>query len=337
MAYTAGDTILDDEYNTFATGNAAGTGDNGTANLNTLWGTGTGDYGYGETSTISAVSAGSTITAAQWNTLLGRIETIGAHQGTTVTNYSTLSAGNTIEALSTVSTDITNCFNGRLDAAGSGSTVTTDGAMTFSSSWQSSITGVHRITFASANALRYFFNAGGLITFTFSRSGGTTNDKNTEWSDLATNMGTITFSGSDSHTVNSVAYTGTTQTGGYAGGAGSTKSTIDAHALTDSYQQLIIKYADTSPYTANYIKIEAKADAAAGSATLIDFQVTAQDDAADTGNPTYPLSGTDPASLDVVDGTWTSTMNYILPSSTQLTTASWGSPTMSEQTAYSGS
>ena len=58
MAYTAGDTILDDEYNTFATGNAAGTGDNGTANLNTLWGTGTGDYGYGETgSVIAAVSA----------------------------------------------------------------------------------------------------------------------------------------------------------------------------------------------------------------------------------------------------------------------------------------
>jgi len=44
MAYTTGHTILDDEYNIFATGNAAGTGDNGTANLNTLWGTGTTDW-----------------------------------------------------------------------------------------------------------------------------------------------------------------------------------------------------------------------------------------------------------------------------------------------------
>jgi len=335
MAYTAGDTILDDEYNTFATGNAAGTGDNGVANLNTIWGTGILDKGYGETgSVIAAVSAGSTITAAQWNTLLGRIETIGAHQGTSVTNYSTLSAGGTIAALATVSTDITNVFNGRLDAAASGTTVTTDGASSRTSSWTTSINTTHRITFASANALRYFFNAGGLVKFTFSRSGGTTNDKNTEWSDLATNMGTITFSGSDSHTVNSVALTGTTQTGGYAGGAGSAKSTIDAFALTTSNQQLIIKYADTSPYTGNYIKIEAKADAAAGSATYIEFTVTAQDDAADTGNPAQPLPGTDPASLDVVDGTFTSTMSYVNPSSTQLTTAAWGTPTMSVTEAF---
>ena len=62
MAYSAGDTILDNEYNIFATGNAAGTGDNAVANLNTLWGTGTTDYGYGETgSVISAVSHLNTI------------------------------------------------------------------------------------------------------------------------------------------------------------------------------------------------------------------------------------------------------------------------------------
>ncbi len=62
MGYAQGDTILDDEYNTFATGNAAGSGDNSVANLNTLWGVGTGDKGYGESSTISAVSAGATMT-----------------------------------------------------------------------------------------------------------------------------------------------------------------------------------------------------------------------------------------------------------------------------------
>ena len=39
MAYSAGDTILDDEYNTFATGNAAGTGDTSAASINTILGT----------------------------------------------------------------------------------------------------------------------------------------------------------------------------------------------------------------------------------------------------------------------------------------------------------
>jgi len=330
MAYTAGDTILDDEYNTFVTGNAAGTGDNGVNNVNTLWGAGTLDKGYGETgSTLASVSAGSTITATQWDNFLSRLENIAAHQGSTVTNYSSLSAGDTITALSTVATDLATITTNRVDAAASGATVTTDGASSRTASWTTSVATTHRITFASANALRYFFNAGGLVTFTFSRSGGTSSDKNTEWTDLCSKMGTITFSGSSSHTVNSVAYTGTTQTGGGAGGAGSSKSTIDAFALTTSNQELIIKYADTAPYTTNYIQIQALADAAAGSATYIDFTVSFVDAAADTGNPTYTLPGTNPASLDIVDGTLTSTMNYINPDATYLTSAAWGTPTMS--------
>ena len=335
MAYTAGDTILDDEYNTFVTGNAAGTGDNGVNNVNTLWGAGTLDKGYGETgSTLASVSAGSTITATQWDNFLARIETIAAHQGSTVTNYSTLSAGDTIEALSTVATDLATITTNRLDAAASGSTVTTNGAINRTGTWSSSIDAIHRITFGSANAFRYFFNAGGLITFTFTLSGGTSDAKYDEWVDLCTKMGTVYFSGSASHTVNSQALTGTTQVGGSAGGAGSSVSSIDAFALTTSNQQIMIKYADSAPYTANYIKIDAKTDAAAGSATYIDFTITANDAAADTGNPSYPAPGTNPAALDVINGTFTSTMNFIYPSSTYLTSASWGTPAMSNQDDY---
>jgi len=164
---------------------------------------------------------------------------------------------------------------------------------------------------------------------TFSRSGGTSNNKNTEWTDLCTKMGTITLSGSTSHTVNGTSYTGVTQTGGGAGGAGSTKATVDVYDLTTSNQQLIIKYADTAPYTANYIKIEGKASAAAGSATWIELTTTFQDDAADTGNPSYPAPGTNPGSLDNVDGTLTVNMQFIYPSSTYLTSAAWGTPSMS--------
>jgi hypothetical protein len=335
MAYQAGDTILDDEYNTFVTGNAAGTGDNAVNNVNTLWGAGTLDKGYGETgSTLASVSAGSTITATQWDNFLSRIETIAAHQGSTVTAYSTLSAGNTIEALATVATDLATITTNRLNAAGSGATVTTDGAISRTSTWSGSIDATHRITFASANAFRYFFNAGGLVKFTFSLSGGTSDGKYDEWVDLCTQMGTVYFSGSASHTVNGQALTGTTQVGGSAGGAGSSVSSIDAFALTTSAQQIMIKYADTAPYTTNYIQINATASAAAGSATYIDFTITANDAAADTGNPTYPAPGTDPAALDIINGTFTSTMNYILPSATYLTSSAWGSPTMSNQNGY---
>ena len=84
MAYSAGDTILDDEYNTFATGNAAGTGDTSAASINTVLGVGTGDAGYGQANVVAAVSAGSTITATQWTTLLARLNSIRQHQGSSI-------------------------------------------------------------------------------------------------------------------------------------------------------------------------------------------------------------------------------------------------------------
>ena len=329
MAYTAGATILDDEYNIFATGNAAGSGDNATANLNTLWGTGTGDYGYGETgSVISSVSAGSTITATQWETLVGRMEAIAAHQGTTVTAVSTITAGDTISAVTTLQTDLDAIWAARLDAAASGTPITAGGVNTRTTAWAGqtgtqTIATTKRVAFASAAAARYWFNAGGLVTFTFSRSGGTANDKNTEWADLCTKMGTVTFSGSASHTVAGTVYTGTTQTGGGAGGAGSAKSTIDFNALTGSLQQLIIKYADTAPYTANWIKIQALFSGA-----NLDFTITMQDDATDTANPAYPTVA-NPQILDQVDGTMTVTMVAVPPSATYATSANWGTPTLS--------
>jgi len=326
MAYSTGDTILDDEYNIFATGNAAGSGDNAVANLNTLWGTGTTDYGYGETgSVISAVSAGGSITATQWDTLVNRMEAIAAHQGASVSAVSTISAGDTIAALAALQTDVDTIWAGRLNAAASGTPITASGSSATSATWTTAIATTQRVAFASAAAARYWFNAGGLVTWTYSRTGGTASDKNSEWADLATNMGTITLSGSNSHTVAGTAYTGTTQTGGYAGGAGSSKSTLDFHALTGSNQQLIIKYADTAPYTANYITVQALFTGA-----NLDVTTTFTDAAADTGNPAFPLVvEPNPQSLDNVDGTMTVTMTAIPPSSTYATSANWGTPTLS--------
>ena len=328
MAYSTGDTILDNEYNIFATGNAAGTGDNTVANTNTLWGTGVTDYGYGESSVVSAVSAGSTISATQWETLVGRMETIAAHQGSSVTAVSTINAGDTIAALANFQTDINTIFANRLNAAASGTPITSGGASTRTAAWAGqtgtqTVATTQRVAFASANAARYWFNAGGFITIAMSRSGGASNDKNTDWTNLTGDMGTVTLSGSDSHTVNGVAYTGTTQTGGAAGGTGSAKSTIDFHALTSSNQQLIVKYSDDAPYTANYIKIEALTDG-----TNLDITTSMVDDAADTANAAFPTEG-DQQALDQVDGTLTVTITAVPPSATQLTSESWGTPTLS--------
>lgn len=73
MAYQSGDIILDDHYNGFRN------------TVNNVWGTGSGDRGYGQTSVVAAVAAGATITATQWSTLLSRISSAASHQGTALT------------------------------------------------------------------------------------------------------------------------------------------------------------------------------------------------------------------------------------------------------------
>ena len=320
MAYTAGDTILDDEYNTFVTGDAAGTGTHTVANVNSVWGSGSGDKGYGQTSTISAVSAGTTISATQWNDFLGRIETLASHQGSTVTDYTSLTTGDTIEAYSTVSTDLSTVYNNRFDCAAVGTAISTTSSRT--AAWTTTVNTTVDLDFSSADTARYFFNAGGTIRLSFSRSGGTSSDKNTEWADLCSRSGTVWLSGSDSHTVNSQALTGTTKVGGNTGGTGSAVSDINFHDLTTSFQQIFIQYADTAPYTANYIKVEALHNGSG----KVQFRVTFQDDAADTGNPTYPLAGTNPQSLDKVNGTLTVSVSAVPPATTYISNT-WGTPT----------
>ena len=106
MAYQQGDTITASDYNTFAT------------NINTIIGTGSADSGYG-ISEIAAVSAGNTITAAQWNSLLSGLQKGANHQGTTLTNASnTVSAGGNILPLSNLEADITLITTNKLTAAG---------------------------------------------------------------------------------------------------------------------------------------------------------------------------------------------------------------------------
>ena len=103
MAYATGDTILDTHYNDFAT------------SVNTLWGTGSGDDGYGNATTVATVSDGTTITASQWTTLLARITSMASHQGSSITSISNPSAGDTIEAYTALATNITTIDTNKLN------------------------------------------------------------------------------------------------------------------------------------------------------------------------------------------------------------------------------
>ena len=123
MTYSTGSTIVDDDYNIFATGNAAGTGDASVANINTILGVGDDERGYGQTGGLTAVTAGSLVLATEWASLLTKNTLLANHQGTTITGISNPTAGNTISAYAALSANVTATFNGKLDAAGSGSDI----------------------------------------------------------------------------------------------------------------------------------------------------------------------------------------------------------------------
>ena len=127
MAYQQGDTIQASDYNTFA------------GNVNTIIGTGSNDSGYG-LSEIATISAGDTITAAQWNSLLSGLQKAANHQGTTITNASnTVSTGGNILPLSNLEADITLITTNKLTADAANMSTDTGVTATRTTSWTGTV------------------------------------------------------------------------------------------------------------------------------------------------------------------------------------------------------
>ena len=315
MAYTSGDVILDDHYNGFV------------ASVNAVWGTGTGDHGYGQTSTISTVAAGNTITATQWSTLLSKINTISLHQGTSITSITTPTAGDTISAYAALSGNISAIDTGRLNAIGAGTDTSDTNATT--GTWYTQTQHVQTVTFAGGDEARYFFNAGGKIRISFAHAGSTSNFKNDEWTDLSTAAGTIVMGST------------TTSKDGGSGTNDTLATTTGYWDLSTSDTVLFKQFAGTyagsygGAYNANYIQVSARVSAAhadgnGNNGEQVIFTITYRDDAADQisyDKSTYNV-------LDQVDGTTTTTTVARAPATTYLT-ATWGTPTWSSTSSSS--
>ena len=200
--------------------------------------------------------------------------------------------------------------------------VLTKTAATSGATW--TITFTNTVTFASANAMRYFFNAGGLIKLDVAKSStGATGDP--EWNDLATTLcGDIYFSGvAASHTIAGVAYTGTTKIGGT--GTPNTLSTATGrYALTPGAAATIIykQFADTAPYTANFIQHSVALDATQAILTFTTLWSASDGD---------PITG-GTASSGATPGTAATTICTYFPPSTTYLSNSWGTPTVAATT-----
>jgi hypothetical protein len=334
MTYTVGGTIQAADYNGFA--------NDSSNNVNSIWSTGSTDKGYGQTA-INSVSVAGTVTATQWATLVNNLANLGSHQGTTITSRTAPVAGNVITILNNVATDLNTLTGARGNAAASGTAIGdfsgTTSKTTATGSGQAAwtITFTHTITFASANAARYFFNAGGLVKIMYGKS-STGTDHDADWNSLAGFTGNIFFAAYVNNASQSIAgqtYTGTTR----LSGSGGTQTTL---ATTTGFYNLTAGGAATTifqlnntvtPYETEFIRTTAALNAGG---TVLTLTTTWVDDGTGVVGSTANISGgtavSSPAT-SIGGATAPTTLVNLIPPSTTYLSASWGTPTIAASVA----
>ena len=258
MSYAQNGLIQATDYNTLV-----GVSPSSTANtLNTVWAVGASTAGYGQTA-LAQVSAGDVITAAQWANLINTTANAGSHQGTSLTSITAPATGGTVTYLSALPTNVQSIYTGRNNASAQGST--TSNTATYGSTWASALTFTHTVTFASGDAARYFFNAGGQIKITMSHPAGS--GINALFNSLATACGTIVQSAPTSGTVTiaSTSYNGISKVGG--SGSATLGTNTGYYALTTANAQVFSQTATTGPagYLSTFISVNIKSNGTQGS------------------------------------------------------------------------
>ena len=322
MSYTTGGLIQANDYNNLAWGgNTTNTYSGAIKNIAMVLGTGIGIRGYGQTITaINAVAVEGPVTATQWAGLVHTLNKALGHQGSTLlANGSNIgiTAGATISAFANVASSVTSVYD-NANVAGSSGTTVTGTNLTTSISWANSsgaqsTTFTRTATFASGNAARYFFNAGGILNVVLS---GVSNNGTSRSADIVTMLGT-NITSFQIRNANATPRTGT-------GGTVNSSSTARGYwSLTTSNLEILNINSANATYEYNSTKIEIKAKTNGvqgangdnGSVVTFDFTIS---DTAQNANSNFN---------DAVDVTMTVRIDAIPPESTYLS-SSWGSVTM---------
>jgi hypothetical protein len=327
MTYSVGGLIQATDYNGFVSSTSG-------ANVNATWSQGVASAGWGQTA-LSTVSAGGTVTATQWASLVNTLSAMGSQTGTTITSRTAPTAGQTISVLAAVNTDLTNCYNNRGNAAASGTqygtftgavsktTATSNGSQ---GTW--TITFTHTITFPSADQARYFFNAGGIVKLQFGKSVNST-DLDGDWNTLAGWCGSINITGT-AQTIAGQAYTGTTR----LGGSGGTQTTLQTgtgwYALNSTPQTIFQLNNSGGAYSGQFIRTQASSSATTMTLTTTWFQ-PAVSGAGQTTNISGGTATNSPSTT--ITGTAPTVLVTYIPPSTNFLSNTWGTPTIAASVA----
>ena len=235
--------------------------------IESVLGVGSGNQGYGQSVSSSLVAQNAKISVTQWNNLRSDITRCRIHQtgidpgltqpSTSVKIYESDRAAYMAEA------DL--AFTNRLvppPITEATREYFSFGSIQRTATWNGVRTQTVTLTFSDANAARYYFNTGGRIEFTGSRSGGSNTAKDQAWTTLLSAMGTVYFD-----------YDTTTSTGSGTGSA------IGFYDLTTSSVKIFQKDTTSPTYTPNSYQIYASAP----SSSTVQFIIYFRDDSAPGG------------------------------------------------------
>ena len=262
-------------------------------------GTGSADYGYGQTVRSTEATESTRVTVTGWANLKYDIINAWTHQYGSAPSMIDVVEGNLVKA-----NTLTSPYNRYMSYADvltvnrfgvHSSQVSTVNKFSVESvwpgiyglSWNTKVYATVTATFTTADKARGFFNAGGEIRFSSSRTGGTTSTQNTTWSTLLTGIGTVSFGGNK------------------PGQSTDPNDGLNFYRLSNSYGVWYTATA-TSPYSTNTFRISARTpsvvDNSTGTATTIDFLVEWIDNHSGAGG-----------SVDLVDGTLNLAMSTLEP------------------------
>ena len=286
-------------------------------------GTGSGDFGYGQTVTSSQVSPlqdasipdGDLITATQFNQLRADLNTAHVHQTGSSSSVDSFSVGDIIGADKSgtdlnrsgdtyvfASENATKGFNDLLDVMTDLETnrLTIDSSQAEiqtkitderTNSWNGTIISEFGVNFTDAEARRHFFNSGGQIRIEGSNdmttSTGNSQERDQGWNDLLENPGQIQLGHNSTNITGSS--TGVTF-----------PASVGNDSITSTYQTIFRKDASSGNYSNSYWTLEVRQD----NASTLRFKITLVDAGpesnTDAGNPGSISGGVEePVTADI--------------------------------------
>jgi hypothetical protein len=279
--------------------------------LVSILGTGSGTQGWGQAARINstAVSESNKVTVNEWANL--RFDIINAYRHINGSNptMAVPASGNTIRYTSSFTPDtgtldvpqkqyddwMNNIIANRFTVAAGESALTAAISASKTDSWNGNISCTIGFYFNNANEARWFFNSGGQIRISASRSGGTTSPQNSSWTSLLNTIGTQLFGGNNP-------------------GSGTTPSDgTNWYRCTNSFQTFYTASA-SSPYGANSYQLQARvtdvANNSTGTAAYGEIRVLFNDGYVDpallaVGTKPFPPDYDEFGDTDLVDGTLT--------------------------------